>query len=123
MFEHVENVSNDTHGPGTRTTLEPLNSAQSGLWATYSSKLGQSEGFPFVDFGNKVIVLGPSYDPTVLQGLVQTEVAAKLSNPKDPVTQAIVGTTHYLRRRCARSPTSSPPRGARRPARRRPRPR
>jgi len=96
VFEHVENVSNDAHGPGTRTTLEPLNSTQSALWATYSSKLGQSEGFPFVDFGNKVVVLGPSYDPTVLQGLVQTEVASRLSNPHDPVTQSIVGTANYL---------------------------
>ena len=48
---------------------------------------GQQTGYPFLDFGNKFFVLGPSYVPDVLAGLNQQEIAAKLSNPKDPVTQ------------------------------------
>ena len=41
-------------------------------------------------------MLGPSYVPDVLAGLNQQEIAAKLSNPNDVVTQRIVGTANYL---------------------------
>ena len=43
-----------------------------------------------------MFVTGPSYVPGVLAGLNQQEIAAKLSNPTDPVTQRIVGTANYL---------------------------
>ena len=69
---------------------------QNNLWSKYSSQFGQTTGYPFVDIGNKVFVIGPSYDPAVLQGLDQSQIASKLSNPQDPVTQAIVGTANYL---------------------------
>jgi hypothetical protein len=91
-FLPVEHESNDTSGLGTRTTLQPLTSLESKLWAKYDNP----EGFPFVDIGNKYFVLTPSYDPAVLSGLDQEDIASKLSNPKDPVTQAIVGTANYL---------------------------
>ena len=34
--------------------------------------------------------------PAILAGLDQQEIAAKLTNPTDPVTEAIVGTANYL---------------------------
>ncbi|HTZ09096.1 MAG TPA: DUF929 family protein [Acidimicrobiales bacterium] len=97
-FVPVEHESNDSDGLGTRKLLEALTTAQNRLWTEYSSKLGLGgTGYPFVDFGNKVFVTGPSYNPaTILAGLSQTEIAAKLSNASDPVTQAIVGTANYL---------------------------
>ncbi|HXQ75762.1 MAG TPA: DUF929 family protein [Acidimicrobiales bacterium] len=87
-----EHESNDTTGLGTRTTLQPLTPLESSLWAKYDNP----EGFPFLDIGNKSFVLAPSYVPTVLSGLDQQDVASKLKNPKDPVTQSIVGTSNYL---------------------------
>ena len=96
-FVPVEHESNDTNGLGTRTVLQPLTSQQSNLWSKYSGKFGVEEGFPFVDFGNRVFVIGPSYNPaTILLGLNQNQIASKLTNAKDPVTQAIVGTANYL---------------------------
>ena len=95
-FVPVEHETNDNHGAGTRAPFQPLTKAQTNLWSTYSSKFGISPGFPFVDFGNKVFVLANSYDPGVLQSLTQEEIAKKLSNPADPVTQGIVGTANYL---------------------------
>jgi len=96
-FVSVEHESNDTNGLGTRTVLQPLTSKQSNLWSTYSGKFGVEEGFPFVDFGNRIFVIGPSYNPaTILLGLNQNQIASKLTNAKDPVTQAIVGTANYL---------------------------
>jgi uncharacterized protein DUF929 len=91
-FDTSEHESNDTDGLGTRTVLQPLTSLESRLWSKYDNP----EGFPFLDIGNKSFVLAPSYVPTVLSGLDQQDVASKLTNPKDPVTQSIVGTSNYL---------------------------
>ncbi len=95
-FVSVEHETNDNYGQGTRALFQPLTTAQNNIWQKYSAQFGESPGYPFIDFGNKVFVTGPSYDPAVLAGLSQAQIAAKLSNAKDPVTQAIVGTANYL---------------------------
>jgi hypothetical protein len=91
-FATSEHESNDSTGLGSRTTLQPLTSLESNLWAKYDNP----EGFPFLDIGNKYFVLNPSYDPAVLSGLDQVDIASKLKNAKDPVTEAIVGTANYI---------------------------
>ena len=95
-FVSSEHETNDNFGSGTRKLFQPLTSAASNLWQKYSQAAGQTTGYPFVDFGNKVVVLGPSYDPAILAGLDQQEIAAKLKDPTDPVTEAIIGTANYL---------------------------
>jgi hypothetical protein len=96
-FVPVEHETNDRNGLGVgRGLLMSLNTAQQNLWSHYSSQLGIQTGYPFVDFGNKVFVSGPSYDPATLEGLTQDEISVKLTHPSDPVTQAIVGTASYL---------------------------
>jgi hypothetical protein len=95
-FTGVEHQTNDTTGAGTRTNLQPLTSSESKLWTNYAAKFGINTGYPFMDIGNKVFVTGPSYDPAILAGLNQQDIAGKLTNPSDPVTQAIVGTANYL---------------------------
>lgn len=95
-FTMVEHESNDKSGLGTRTILQPLTSQQSKLWSTYEAHFGASEGYPFIDIGNKVFVVSPSYDPAILSGLNQSAIAAQLTNPKSTITQAIVGSANYL---------------------------
>jgi hypothetical protein len=95
-FVSVEHETNDTNGLGTRRILQPLTSAESNLWNHYSSVLGIRTGYPFMDLGNKAFVSGPSYDPNVLAGLSHQDIAGKLTNASDPVTQGIVGTSNYL---------------------------
>jgi hypothetical protein len=95
-FTTVEHETNDTHGLGTRSTFQPLTSQEQRLWSTYAAHFGVQTGYPFMDIGNKVFVLGPSYNPALLEGLDNAAIAAKLTNPSDPVTQAIVGTANYL---------------------------
>ena len=92
----VEHETNDNNGSGSRKLFQPLTTAQGNLWSKYSQQFGQQTGYPFLDFDNKIFVLGPSYVPDVLAGLNQQEIAAKLSNPKDVVTQRIVGTANYI---------------------------
>jgi len=95
-FEPVEAMGNDTTGLDTHRLLQNPTSTQSNLWATYSAIFGTPEGFPFLDVGNKVFTVGLSYDPKILSGLTHSAIAAKLKNPSDPVTQAIVGSANYL---------------------------
>ncbi|HUY22886.1 MAG TPA: DUF929 family protein [Acidimicrobiales bacterium] len=96
-FEPVEYEGNDTNGLGTRKVIHSLTTVQSQLWTAYSDRFsGGREGFPFVDIGNRALVIGRSYDPSVLTGLSQKEIAARLSHPSDPVTQGVVGATTYL---------------------------
>jgi hypothetical protein len=96
-FATVEHETNDVSGLGVgRTTLQPLTPAQLTLWQRYAALFGIRPGYPFMDFGNRMFVSGPSYDPNVLLGLSHQDIASRLSNPQDPVTQGIVGTSNYL---------------------------
>lgn len=96
-FTPIEHESNDTGPDGQgRSILTPLTTEQNNLWSKWETHFGSQEGFPFLDIGNKLFVVTPTYSPQVLAGLDQQEIASKLSNPKDPVTQNIVGTANYL---------------------------
>jgi hypothetical protein len=98
-FDTVEHETNDT-GPNQagRAILEPLTSQESNLWSKYTTHFGLPyEAYPFIDFGNKVFVLGASYNPTILTGQAdQATVASNFKNPKNDITQAVVGTANYL---------------------------
>ena len=78
------------HGP-----LQPVTNAQQALWAKYDAS-PQGLGYPFVDFGNKMVITGPLFSPQVLQGLTWAQVASKLKNPNDPVAQNINGAANYI---------------------------
>lgn len=95
-FEGIEHEGNDTTGLATHRALLPLSSEQSNLWARYAAHFGTQEGYPFMDMGNEVFVLGPLFNPQVLSGLNQSDIASQLTNSKSQVTQAIVGTANYL---------------------------
>ena len=95
-FVTVEREGNDTHGPGTRTDLQPITPVESGLWARYYARYGDPESFPFLDIGNEVFVLGPGYDPGALAGLDQIQVAADLARASSRVAKDIIGTANYL---------------------------
>jgi hypothetical protein len=90
--QFVEHESNDTSSAGGRATLEPLTNLQQTLWSRYDSPVG----YPFLDIGNKVFITTPSYLPSTLAGMDQSDIAARLTNPKDAVTEAIVGTANYM---------------------------
>lgn len=80
---------------GTHPVLEKLTKTESGLASKYGSTSG-SISVPFIDIGNKEIVSGASYSPTLLQGLTRAQIAADLADPKNPVTQSIIGVSNYI---------------------------
>jgi Domain of unknown function (DUF929) len=56
----------------------------------------QAQGFPFIDIGGLYVLYSTSYSPRLLANLTWDQIAAKLKNPSDPVTQAIVGNANIM---------------------------
>ena len=85
---------------GGYTTLQNPTKEQQALINKYDAPpyvSSQDTGaIPFVDFGNKYLIVGASYDPGVLQGLTWSQVAADLHNPNSPVAKAVLGTANYM---------------------------
>jgi hypothetical protein len=52
--------------------------------------------FPYIDVDNKVLFSGATYQPPVLTGLTQAEIAGGLTDPTNPVTRSIIATANYL---------------------------
>jgi hypothetical protein len=95
-FRPMEVESNVTSASDNPQLLQKPTEEEDALWDAYSGELGVSQGFPFLDIDNKVFVVTPGYNPDILAGLDQAQIAAKLTNPNDPVTQGIVGTANDL---------------------------
>jgi len=89
-FTPVEN-ENLTGGPLQATTAE-----QGALWKQYDTTSSGSTGYPFIDFGNKVVLTSPSYNPQVLAGMTWAQVAAALHNPSSAVAQGALGSANLI---------------------------
>jgi hypothetical protein len=97
LVEHYSSVQ----GPsGNYTVRQPLTSQQKQVAAKYNTSQfvpgGASGSIPFVDIGNRALISGASYSPSILAGLSREQIASNLSNPSNPVTQAIVATANYI---------------------------
>jgi Domain of unknown function (DUF929) len=88
-FTPVEN-ENENRGPLQATTAE-----QQALWVKYDST-SEGTGYPFIDFGNKVVLKNPSYDPGVLAGMTWAQVAAALHNPSSAPAQGALGSANLI---------------------------
>jgi hypothetical protein len=73
--------------------LESPTQAETALWHKYTGNPGS---FPFLDVAGRYVVTGPSYDPAVLKGLTDQQIAAALADPTSPVAKAIDGTANVL---------------------------
>ena len=96
VFVPREYEGNDTDGPDTRKPLMHLTQYDVALWKQYSSSFGIPVGIPFVDVGNRVLMIHAPYDPATLTGLTQKQIAAQLHQPRSPVARAVVGSANYL---------------------------
>jgi len=95
VFTPVETTTEDRNTPLQKTTAE-----QQALLSKYDAPPYVSQGsagaIPFIDFGNKYLISGASYNPAVLQGKTWSEVAAALSDPSSPVSQGAVGAANVM---------------------------
>lgn len=88
-FNGKELQSNQASG-NSYANLDSLDSADRTLW---QSKGG---GYPFVDIGGRWLISGASYNPGLLQGKTQQQIAAQLSQPTSAISQAVVGTANDI---------------------------
>jgi Domain of unknown function (DUF929) len=94
-FTPVETYTNiPDPATGEYTTLQTPTAQQQALLTKYDSAYGGA--IPFLDFGNKYLSVGASYDPGVLKGLTWDQIAADLHDPASPVAAAVLGTANYL---------------------------
>jgi len=79
----------------SRGPLQNPTSAQNAIWAKYEPD-ANSRGYPFIAFGNKLVLKGPIYDAAVLQGKSWSQIAAALKDPASPISQSVVGAANYI---------------------------
>ncbi|GAC1450349.1 MAG: hypothetical protein PVSMB4_09180 [Ktedonobacterales bacterium] len=100
-FVAVEETTRDPNTP-----LQTPTAQQQTLFTQYDAPpyTTTAGGIPFMDLANRYLAIGPGYSPQALRAgssptdaaLSQQQIASKLSNANDPVTQAIVGNANYL---------------------------
>jgi hypothetical protein len=101
-FASIEELSNVPVSGGGYTSLEQPTAEEKKVITTYSDPKyisGATAGqvsFPFIDIGNVALISGASFSPGVLANLNWTDIAGGLSDPTNPVTQAIVTTANYI---------------------------
>ena len=78
-----------------RKILQTPTKAEQALWAKYDSS-ANGLGYPFIDFGNKVVLIGPLYVPTMLKGLTWAQIAGDLKDPSNTVSMNINGAANYV---------------------------
>ena len=98
-FTGVELYSDAVDTEGTFTRIASLTPLQAVTVAHYGQRPGTSASpgtFPFVDIGNRMVTSTSGFSPAVLAKQSQGGVAAGLTQPTDPVTQAIVAAANQL---------------------------
>jgi thiol-disulfide isomerase/thioredoxin len=83
-----------------KSTLQTPTKAQSAILTKYDAAPqlpAQDAGsIPFIDFGNKYMVSGASYDYSVLQGKSFSQIATAIQDPSTDIAKGADGTANYL---------------------------
>jgi hypothetical protein len=100
-FTPVETQTNvPDSSTGGYTSLQAPTSAQQALLGKYDAAPyipSQYAGsIPFVDFGNKDMISGASYDGSVLAGKSWAQIASALKDPSSPIAKGVDGTANYI---------------------------
>jgi len=94
-FTPVETYTNvPDPSTGFYTPLQTPTAEQQALLTKYDSANGGA--IPFIDYGNRFLTVGVSYDPAVLSGLTWNQIATDLHNPGSPVAAGVLGTANYI---------------------------
>jgi len=85
---------------GGYTNLQTPTSEQQALMNKWNAPpyvpSGYQGSIPFIDFGNKYMISGASYNPQVLAGKTWEQISAALHDPSSQIAQAINGTANYI---------------------------
>jgi hypothetical protein len=99
-FVPVEMYTNIPNGSGGYTTLETPTNAEAALMNKWDAPpyvpSADKDSFPFIDFGNKYMISGASYDPGVLDGHTWAQVATAIKDPSSSIAKGVDGTANYI---------------------------
>ncbi|MFC4241917.1 DUF929 family protein [Gryllotalpicola reticulitermitis] len=89
----AKEIFDEQHNP-----LDKLTTSENALLTKYDAPpYTQSTGsIPFVDIGGAWVLSGAQYDPGVLKGLSQAQIAADLADPGSAVAKSVIGTANVL---------------------------
>jgi hypothetical protein len=94
-FVPVETYTNiPDPSTGGYTPLQTPTAEQQALLTKYDTAYGGA--IPFIDFGNKYLIIGASYSPQTLDGLSWSTIATDLQTPNNAVAKAVDGTANYI---------------------------
>lgn len=81
-----------------KNTLETPTKTIQDLFTKYDAPpyTSTAQGFPFVDIAGLYDLYSTSYSPQLLANLTWSQIATKLKDPTDPVTQAIIGNANIM---------------------------
>jgi thiol-disulfide isomerase/thioredoxin len=102
VFNPVELYTNkpDSGSPAGYTTLQTPTAAESALMRKYDAPpyvpSSGTGSFPFVDIGNKYLVVGAQYVPSSLAGLTWSQVASQIKNPSSAVAKDVDGAANTI---------------------------
>jgi hypothetical protein len=96
-FTGKEMQSNQVVG-GHYATLDTLSAADEALYAKYDAPpyTTTAGSIPFLDIGGRHVISGASYDPQVLHGKTQAQIAAALSDPNSAIAKGVDGTANLI---------------------------
>jgi hypothetical protein len=93
-FTPVEGYTNiPDQATGFYTVLQPPTAAQQALLNKYDA--ANQGAIPFIDYGNRFVSVGASYNPALLSGLTWAQIAADLHDPTSAVAKSVLGTANF----------------------------
>jgi hypothetical protein len=93
-FTPVEGYTNiPDKATGFYTVLQTPTAAQQALLNKYDA--AYQGAIPFIDYGNKHLSVGASYNPAVLSGLTWAQIADDLHDPTSTVGKSVLGTANF----------------------------
>jgi Domain of unknown function (DUF929) len=93
-FTPVEGYTNiPDKATGFYTVLQAPTAAQQALLNQYDA--ANQGAIPFIDYGNKFMSVGASYNPAVLSGLTWAQIADDLHDPTSTVGKSVLGTANF----------------------------
>jgi hypothetical protein len=92
-LQTIERYSDqDLTGAGYSSLQHP-DARQASAVSDYDSS---NETFPLLDIANRYTLVGSSFTPSVLANMTQAQIAAALSYPDSPVTQAVIASANEI---------------------------
>jgi hypothetical protein len=93
-FTPVEGYTNiPDKSTGFYTVLQTPTAQQQALLDKYDA--ANQGAIPFIDYGNRFMSVGASYNPAILSGLTWAQIASDLHNPSSSVAKSVLGTANF----------------------------